>query len=193
MPDSVKSVTRVADEDHTKWLNHRIIVTTTSHAGIIFNQDIPLNHFSHLFIDEAAQVTEPESLIPITLCARGEAAIILAGDHKQLGPVILSPLARQQGLGQSLMERLMVNLEAYHRNDAYKDLGSYDPKFVVKLVYNYRSDEKIMTIPSELFYHNELCFIAKTDENLLKAIDYKSPLVFFGLKGVKWFVMGYCK
>lgn len=32
--------------------------------------------------------------------------IVLAGDPKQLGPVIISPIARRYGLGQSFLHRL---------------------------------------------------------------------------------------
>lgn len=177
-------MTKLADKE-SDWLKYKIIVTTSSHAGIIFNEEIPQNHFTHLFIDEAAQVTEPESLIPITLVARGgEAVIVLAGDHKQLGPVVFEPNAKKARLDRSLMERLMQNLNVYQRNDKYIEYGSYDPKFVVKLVNNYRSDQRIMAIPSKMFYDNELVFKTSTDEKLLQDIGYHSPLVFLGVNGL---------
>lgn len=75
------------------------------------------NLFSHVVVDEAGQASEPEVLCAIThTLARGAATagaagaggprLLLAGDPRQLGPVIASPLALKHGLGLSLVERL---------------------------------------------------------------------------------------
>lgn len=48
-------------------------------------------NFSYVFIDEAGQATETDSLIPFSI--NDDAHIILAGDHLQLGPVVKSKLA----------------------------------------------------------------------------------------------------
>ncbi|KAJ3067726.1 hypothetical protein HDU98_009060 [Podochytrium sp. JEL0797] len=72
--------------------------------------------WTHLFIDEAGQATEPESLIPISLVACQplvskvgvkRAQIVLCGDHMQLGPIVHSEEARIRGLNISLFERLI--------------------------------------------------------------------------------------
>eukprot|EP00980_Cylindrotheca_fusiformis_P002904 scaffold675_cov103-Cylindrotheca_fusiformis.AAC.15 len=70
-------------------------------------------HFSHLFIDEAAQATEPESLIPLSVVvddcpssSTTKVEICLAGDPRQLSPDIYSPWAAP-GLQSSLLERLL--------------------------------------------------------------------------------------
>lgn len=55
--------------------------------------------FDYIFIDEAAHATETESLIPISSLLSKNGRIILAGDHKQLGPLIYSPIAREYGFG----------------------------------------------------------------------------------------------
>lgn len=49
------------------------------------------------------------------MCATCSARLILAGDPKQLGPVILSPLAQRYGLATSAMERL-IGTEPYKRS-----------------------------------------------------------------------------
>jgi len=49
--------------------------------------------FSHIFIDEAAQTLETESLMPITL-ATEKTCLVLAGDHQQISPRVYSDEAR---------------------------------------------------------------------------------------------------
>lgn len=55
------------------------------------------SHFTHLFIDEAGQGMEPECFVAVAglLGSGGSSRIqlVLAGDPKQLGPVLRSPLA----------------------------------------------------------------------------------------------------
>ena len=184
---SVKSVTTIADElNPKKWLYHRIIITTTSQAGVIFKHRISPNHFSHVFVDEAAQVTEPETLVPISLSDVSNGVIVLAGDHKQLGPVIQSqetmfPFCR---LERSLMERLMTIFQCYERNGTFRYKGYYNPKFVVKLINNHRSHPHIMAVPSKLFYENELQYKTRADHLLILCSRLKSAVNFHGVIGL---------
>ncbi|KAG1732660.1 RNA helicase [Suillus paluster] len=60
------------------------------------------------FIPYAGQATEPEVMTGIKTMANKETNIILAGDPKQLGPVIQSNIAREFGLERSYLERLMA-------------------------------------------------------------------------------------
>lgn len=66
---------------------------------------VTAGRFSYVFIDESGHCTEPQVLIPIAGIITNEESsrllgkIILAGDPKQLGPIIHSKLALQQGLG----------------------------------------------------------------------------------------------
>lgn len=56
------------------------------------------NSFDYVFIDEAGHCTETESLIPLSCLLKIEnGSVILAGDPKQLGPIIHSPIAKQYG------------------------------------------------------------------------------------------------
>ena len=56
-----------------------------------------MNHFTHIFMDECGQAMEPECLIPIAGLLNPEnisgGQFVMAGDPKQLGPVLRSPVA----------------------------------------------------------------------------------------------------
>ncbi|NXN00001.1 SDE3 helicase, partial [Sylvia borin] len=139
--------------------HYRIIIATLVTAGRLVSANFPPGFFSHVFIDECGQAVEPESVVAIAgLLAPMDqdtnpngGQLVLAGDPKQLGPVLTSPLAIQHGLGTSLLERLMLHNPLYKKSS-----GGYDPQFITKLLWNYRSHEAILRIPNELFYDNEL-------------------------------------
>ena len=91
---------------------YRIIVVTLSTSRALSLMGLPRGHFSHIFIDEAAQVRpyphphsssfilpfcqalESETLIPLIL-ANDTTKVVLAGDHMQLDPPCYSPIARK--------------------------------------------------------------------------------------------------
>ena len=98
---------------HEKLLAVRVVVSTCSEAGVLQNLNVPVGHFSHIVIDEAAQADEPLVMIPIMTFSDSNTNIILAGDSNQLGPNITSPTAARSGLRRSYFERLM------HMNDVY--------------------------------------------------------------------------
>lgn len=58
-------------------------------------------HPDIVFIDEAAQATEPEAYCAIALLTPGK-QLVLAGDPKQLGPVCCSVLANERELGKDV-------------------------------------------------------------------------------------------
>jgi hypothetical protein len=80
------------------------------------------------------------------------ASIILAGDPKQLGPVILSQLGESLGLDQSYLERL-TELEIYRKNSV---TGKFDPTLITKLKKNYRSHPMLIDLSNRLFYDGEI-------------------------------------
>ncbi|XP_058500594.1 RNA helicase Mov10l1 [Solea solea] len=183
IPDVLKLYSK-AGEDIRQASFHRIVVSTCSSAGMFHNIGLQVGHFTHVFLDEAGQATEPESLIPISLVSERNGQIVLAGDPRQLGPVVKSKLATAFGLGVSMLERLMSN-PLYTRQD-----WGYNPKLVTKLIYNYRSHEALLTLPSKLFYQGELCCKAsRTVVNSLcqwKNLPKKGlPLLFHGVRGTE--------
>ncbi|KFV10524.1 Putative helicase Mov10l1, partial [Tauraco erythrolophus] len=166
----------------------RIVITTCNSAGMFYQTEIRLGHFTHVIVDEAGQATEPESLIPIGLISEANGQIILVGDPKQLGPVIKSKLALTFGLNVSLLERL-TSRELYLRDeDAFSACGAYNPLLITKLVKNYRSHSALLALPSKLFYHKELevCADASVVNSLLhwgKLPRKGFPLIFHGVRG----------
>ncbi|XP_015251753.1 PREDICTED: putative helicase mov-10-B.1 [Cyprinodon variegatus] len=160
-------------------MKYKVIVTTLFTAGRFVTGGVPVGHFSHVFVDEAGQAEEPQCIIAIAgLLSPKNGQLVLAGDPKQLGPIIRSSHALQSGLGLSLLERLM-------NRKPYQDL---DSRFVTKLLQNYRSHAAILKIPNELFYNDELQVFADQLERETycnwEALPQKGfPVIFHGVLG----------
>lgn len=106
--------------------------------------------------------------------------VILSGDPKQLGPVIISKTAEKMGFGnnitvqfeqkflikyfhstgESLIARLM-NRDSYKRNPFSK---TYCKRMLTQLVRNFRSHPNIINISNALFYDNELLACAPIEK-----------------------------
>ena len=130
---------------------------------------IPITlHWSAVLIDEAAQATEPEVLIPISVIAPPirspqilSPILVLAGDEHQLGP---RTHTKGTMLDISLFERLFSCRVYETHPEARRNRGvalhnvsrlMLRPPFV-NLVRNYRSHPAIIAVPSSLFYHDSL-------------------------------------
>uniref|UniRef100_F6YN75 RNA helicase n=1 Tax=Ornithorhynchus anatinus TaxID=9258 RepID=F6YN75_ORNAN len=139
-----------------KLQKYRVLITTLLTAGRLASAQFPRGHFSHIFIDEAGNTAEPESLIAVAGLLDVEDSdtpggqLVLTGDPKQLGPVLHSQLARNHGLGMSLLERLV------EKAPQYKQGPGYNSTLITKLLCNYRSHPSILEIPNRLFYQGEL-------------------------------------
>ncbi|KAL0968038.1 hypothetical protein UPYG_G00261490 [Umbra pygmaea] len=173
-----------AGEDIRQASFHRIVVSTCSSAGMFYQIGLRVGHFTHVFLDEAGQAMEPEALIPLGLLSERDGQIVLAGDPCQLGPVVKSKQSQAFGLGVSLLERLMAN-PLYSKGD-----GGYNPMLVTKLVYNYRSHEALLALPSRLFYSGELC--VRAQRAVVDSLCHWShlptkgfPLIFHGVRGME--------
>uniref|UniRef100_H3DLP5 RNA helicase n=1 Tax=Tetraodon nigroviridis TaxID=99883 RepID=H3DLP5_TETNG len=167
-------------------MKYKVVVTTLCTAGRLVTGGIPVGHFTHIFVDEAGQAVEPECIIAVAgLFNPKEGQLVLAGDPKQLGPILRSPLALQYGLGVSLLERLMKDNTLYQQNP---DTGHFDNRYVTKLLRNYRSHAAILKVPNELFYSNELQVFADQWERAVycnwEGLPKKGfPLIFHGVMG----------
>ena len=135
-----------------------VVIATLSTAGKLTNAGVPRGHFDLLVIDEAAQALEPEALAPVATLWQPGVQLLLAGDPKQLGPVIHHTGASEYGLAVSLLERLMARA-LYGRCAG----GEYEGRVLTKLVRNFRSHDALLQLPSRLFYENELLACADDD------------------------------
>lgn len=93
--------------------------------------------FQLAVIDEACQSTEPGCWLPLLRAER----VVLAGDHCQLPPTVISREADEQGFGISLFERVIHLL---------------GPQIVRRLTVQYRMHADIMGFSSAEFYDHEL-------------------------------------
>ncbi|XP_034106966.1 putative helicase MOV-10 [Drosophila albomicans] len=134
-----------------------IVVATLCTVGVLNVVNNP--KFTHIFIDEAAASIEPETLMGIVGNKIHPCHVIVSGDHKQLGPVIMCNRAASLGLDQSLMDRLMAN-KLYQVNAS----GDYDKTLQTRLRRNYRSHPEIVGIYNKLFYNGELIPLAPPAE-----------------------------
>ncbi|GAB1598152.1 RNA helicase Mov10l1-like [Argonauta hians] len=169
-------------------VHYRIIISTCVNSGLLYSYGLNPGHFTHVFIDEAGQATEPECLIPMGLVAGTDGQIILSGDPEQLGPVLHSKHAKAYGLECPLLERIMAS-ELYSRDETkFVTSGCYNPMLVTKLIYNYRSHPALLHLPSVLFYANELEM--KADKTLTHSLcgwnslpNKTVPILFHGIRG----------
>jgi ATP-dependent RNA/DNA helicase IGHMBP2 len=110
-----------------------VLATLTGLAG----RALAGRRFPLAVIDEATQAVEPAAWLALLHADRA----VLAGDHLQLPPTVLSAAAQAGGLGISLFERLV----ALHG-------GAIE----VMLAEQHRMNEAIMRFPSEALYGGAL-------------------------------------
>ncbi|KAJ7199232.1 P-loop containing nucleoside triphosphate hydrolase protein [Mycena pura] len=164
---------------------YRVVVSTCLSGGIPAQLGLKRGHFSHIFIDEAGQAIEPEVILPIKSLANKFTNVVLAGDNKQLGPIVQSPVAASLGLKVSYLSRLMQ-----------RDIYNLDPQntidgrgiTIVKLVKNFRSHPAILDFANQQFYGGELepCgdpALIRSLENSNELPTKKFPLIFHGIIG----------
>lgn len=112
--------------------------------------------FDLVVIDEAAQSTEPTCWIPLLRSRR----VVLAGDHCQLPPTILSHEARREGFQVSLMERLVERLGT---------------TVAQRLMTQYRMHDQIMRFSSDEFYESSLIAAESVRQHLLADLLETAP------------------
>jgi predicted DNA helicase len=123
--------------------------------------------FDTAVIDEASQQMEPSTLLPMMRAKK----VVLAGDHKQLPPTVISDI---DTLKHSLFEKLM------ERDEITQTM----------LEIQYRMHKKIMDFPNLLLYDGKLkadssvansrLFLEKLpdDQEIAKIVDPDKPIFF---------------
>ena len=162
-PDKMKSmakwieINQEIDEAHDeiKRIENRMIKDIIDSSDVILatNSSSALEaiarvKFDVAVIDEASQATIPSVLIPIAKAHR----FILAGDHKQLPPTIISD--RAEALSKTLFEEL---IRIYPFKSQLLDI-------------QYRMNSLLMKFPNEEFYNNGLKSDSSVDDIKIRDI-----------------------
>jgi hypothetical protein len=134
--------------------SYRIVVSTCVSASTLFCIGIPPGHYTHIFVDEAGQATEPEVMVPIATMAGDLTNVVLSGDPKQLGPIIRSSVARTLGLEKSYLERIMER-EGYDEDtgphESYVHLRPFC-YFVMLIFWPFQSGQTRPKLPLSSLY-----------------------------------------
>lgn len=140
-----------------------VILATNSSAAL---ESIARVKFDVAIIDEASQATIPSVLIPIAKAHR----FILAGDHKQLPPTIISDRAGE--LEKTLFEEL---IRKYHHKSQLLNV-------------QYRMNNLLMKFPNQEFYNNGLKSDASVDDininDILDSTQKEEALLFVDTSNV---------
>ena len=106
-------------------------------------------HFDWCIMDEASQATEAAAWSPLQIVDR----LVLAGDHFQLPPTVISAQAAAEGFNVSLLERLI-------------ELPGQD--IARLLTVQYRMHQDIMKFSSQEFYKDSLIADESVRAHLLR-------------------------
>ncbi|WP_421939451.1 AAA domain-containing protein [Pedobacter sp.] len=145
-----------------------IIDNLMGNAQVITATLVGANHYTvrnlkydTIVIDEAGQALEPACWIPILKANK----MVLAGDHFQLPPTIKSTTAAQNGLSNTLLEKVV----------------QLHPEAVVLLEEQYRMHQDIMAYSSKVFYQDKL----KAHDSVSKHLVFESDkaLIFIDTAG----------
>jgi regulator of nonsense transcripts 1 len=111
--------------------------------------------FSSVLIDEATQATEPEALISLI---HGVNQVIMVGDHRQLGPVLMNKACSKAGFDRSMFERLM-------------QVGVRP----IRLQVQYRMHPSLSEFPSNMFYDGSLQNGVTISDRIRPELDFEWP------------------
>ena len=130
--------------------------------------------FDWAVIDEACQSTEPGAWVPLLNAYR----VLLAGDHCQLPPTVISQQAAQEGFAVSLQERAVER---------------YGDDITRLLMRQYRMHESIMRFSSQHFYEGKVIADPSVAAHTLVGVvnqpdadDELRPAEFIDTAGAGW-------
>ncbi len=161
-------------------LEQQVVRSVLDRADVVcatstFNEELLGDRrFGWVVIDEACQSTEPGCWVPVL---RGD-RLVLAGDHCQLPPTVLSAQALREGFGISLLERLIQH---------------YGGTVTRRIDVQYRMHAQIMDFPSARFYDGTLQAHPSVATHLLHDLDgiepsslVSEPVTFIDTAGAGW-------
>ncbi|ABR30762.1 ATPase AAA [Thermosipho melanesiensis] len=161
-----ENIYKIEEEISKDIINNSMVVFTTNSSAYI---DILKDYeFDVVVVDEATQSTIPSVLIPLS---KGK-KFVLAGDHKQLPPTILSEKAKE--LSTTLFEML---------------IKKYPQKSEI-LKIQYRMNERLMEFPNKEFYNNLL--ISGVKNITLKDLNFKGKTPLTNYENVLIFIDTSC-
>ena len=105
---------------------------------------------------------------------------LLTGDPHQLGPVVMTDVARSVGHDKSMMKRL-IEFPLYERDKG----GEFNKKFIIQLVKNYRSLPELLEVPNKLFYELKLEAQIKPSSEMIIPFHIEKtmcPLIFCAIR-----------
>ncbi len=149
----VKNLRYEEEQIYKKIIEKADVVLTTN--AMIMSDLLKESFFDVAVIDEGSQQVIPSTLIPIMHAAR----FIIAGDHKQLPPTVVSDSAE---LKRSLFEELIEQ----------------NPQNAQMLRIQYRMHEKIMGFSNELFYEGKLIADESVKNHTIADLGLQKPKRF---------------
>jgi predicted DNA helicase len=167
--------------DDARRLEAQVVAHVLDHASVLLatttgidSEILGQRMFDLAVIDEACQSTEPGCWIPLLRCHR----LVLAGDHFQLPPTVLSIPAKKEGFDVSLQERMV----AMHGGAISR-----------MLQVQYRMHAAIMEFSSQDFYEGRLIAHESVRNHLLPDLPgiaatplTATPVHFFDTAGAGW-------
>lgn len=139
---------------------HEVLRTTRVLCGTLTGAvaELPASEtFDTLVVDEASQALVPALLLGVHAAAR----IVLAGDHRQLPPTVLSPRAAREGLQTTTFDLLMARDD----KEAYAHM----------LTVQHRMHREIMALPSRLSYDDRLVAHPSVAAHTLAELGVQPP------------------
>ena len=163
--EDYNSYNKLMGEYQTKILNSCDIILSTINNS--YDQRLSNYNFPIVIIDEGTQALEPDCLLALYHKAQ---MVVIIGDEKQLGPVVISPNSSASGISISLFERLIC----------YYD-GS---NFISTLTEQYRMHKFLYEFSNKKFYNGQMVTNKeiKLDENIMNNFPWpnkKIPTFFY--------------
>ncbi|XP_041364401.1 helicase with zinc finger domain 2-like [Gigantopelta aegis] len=155
-------------------MQHSLVITTVETSLQLLHLNLR-GYFTHIFVDEAAQVLECETIMPLSL-ATEKTCIVLTGDHMQISPRVYSPEARKLNFHVSLLQRLYRHYESFREQLNQRNSSPLN----IFLSINYRTKMEILRFISAIFYGGPDQLKA---QGSIPSVVEITPLVFYAVQG----------